>query len=188
MGFVVFDQWQIHDGTGRRKYTNAEERQRFLVQADKLAPSLKALCYALVYSGARISELLAMAVHQIDSEASTITIHTLKRRRLKFRVIPVPPLIVSMLLALPVLKDGRFWVIHRTTAWRTVKRVMDAAGIRGPMACNRGLRHGFGIRAAGCNVPPGTIQKWMGHASLNTTVIYLDAVGSEEQEFAKRMW
>ena len=44
-----------------------------------------------------------------------------------------------------------------------------------PLACPKGLRHGFGIRAAGYNVPTNLIQRWMGHASPTTTAIYLDA-------------
>ncbi|NWM20150.1 site-specific integrase, partial [Escherichia coli] len=59
---------------------------------------------------------------------------------------------------------------------------------RGPMACCKGLPHWFGIRAASKSVPPNLIQRWMGHASPDTTSIYLDAVGVEEREFAKRMW
>ncbi len=188
MGFVRFDQWQIHDAAGRRKYINAAERALFLSQADHLASHLRALCYALVYSGARISELLSLTRHQIDADTSALTIRTLKSRRLKFRVIPIPPTIIAMLLALPPTEDGRLWTLHRTTAWRLVKRLMQGVGVCGPMACNRGLRHGFGIRAAGRNVPLSTIRKMMGHASLNTTIIYLDAIGAEEREFAERMW
>jgi integrase/recombinase XerD len=65
----------------------------------------------------------------------------------------------------------------------------DAARrIAGPMACPKGLRHAFGIRAAGHSIPTNLIQRWMGHASLTTTAIYLDAVGLEERQFASRMW
>jgi integrase/recombinase XerD len=56
------------------------------------------------------------------------------------------------------------------------------------MACPKGLRHGFGIRAADRSVPTNLIQRWMGHASPTTTAIYLDAVGLEERQFASRMW
>ena len=65
---------------------------------------------------------------------------------------------------------------------------MVAAEIDGPMACGRGLRHGFGIKAASSKIPPNLIQRWMGHASPDTTAHYLDAVGVEEREFAERMW
>ena len=37
-------------------------------------------------------------------------------------------------------------------------------------------------------VPLNMLKKWMGHASIETTAIYADAVGKEEQEIAARMW
>jgi integrase/recombinase XerD len=68
-----------------------------------------------------------------------------------------------------------------------VKATMRRAGISGPMACLRGLRRGFGIRAASRNVPTNLIPLWMGQASATTTAIYLGAVGTEERQFASRM-
>jgi integrase/recombinase XerD len=82
--------------------------------------------------------------------------------------------------------DG-VWSVHRVTAWRVVKAAMHRAGITGSMASRNGLRHGFGIRAAGQNVLTNLIQRWMGHA-CPTTAIYLDAVSVEERQFASRMW
>jgi hypothetical protein len=32
------------------------------------------------------------------------------------------------------------------------------------------------------------LRKWMGHASIETTAIYANAVGEEEQSIAERMW
>jgi integrase len=37
-------------------------------------------------------------------------------------------------------------------------------------------------------VPLNLVQRWLGHASLTTTAIYLDALGDEEREIAARMW
>jgi integrase len=71
---------------------------------------------------------------------------------------------------------------------RVIKATMRRTGIAGPMACPKGLRHRFGIRAGDRSVPTNLIQRWMGHASPTTTVIYLDAVGLEERQFANRMW
>ncbi len=36
--------------------------------------------------------------------------------------------------------------------------------------------------------PPPACAKWLGHQSLETTAIYMDAVGDEEREIAARMW
>ena len=38
------------------------------------------------------------------------------------------------------------------------------------------------------NEPPHLVQRWLGHASLRTTYIYGDVMGSEERAFAARMW
>lgn len=84
--------------------------------------------------------------------------------------------------------NNLLWSFSRRTAWVTVKSVMSEAGIRGTQACPKGLRHGFGIACAENNVPVSLIKQWLGHASIETTIIYLNAVGKEEQNFAKRTW
>jgi len=188
MSFMHMGDWQIYDPAGRRKYLTAEERCRFLAEADRLAPDLRGLCYALAYIGCRISEALSLARHQLDRETGTVTVRTLKRRRLIYRTVPIPIPLLEMLLTLPVRTDGRLWKMHRSTAWRHVKQTMEIAAINGPMASCKGLRHGFGLSAAAAGVPPNLIAKWLGHASLATTAIYLDAVGLEERKFAERMW
>jgi integrase/recombinase XerD len=180
--------WQVYNGTGQRKYISSEEMKRFLRAADWREPSLRALCHVLAYTGCRVTEALSLTRFQFDAERSAVIIKTLKRRREVFRAVPISEELAAQLLRLPTGEDGRFWTMHRCTAWRLFKEVMTLAGIMGPMASPKGLRHGFGIRAASRNIPPNLIQRWMGHASLKTTAIYLDAVGAEEREFARRMW
>lgn len=188
MSFMQVGQWQVHDTSGHRKYLTADETRRFLLQADRLAADLRALCYVLAYSGCRVSEALDLSDHRLDPERGVLTLRTLKRRHVRFRTVPIPPALMDLLLALPPAPDGKFWRMHRTTAWRHVRRTMALAGITGPMGSPKGLRHGLGLRAAACGVPPSLIAKWLGHASLTTTAIYLDAVGLEERAFAERMW
>jgi site-specific recombinase XerD len=83
---------------------------------------------------------------------------------------------------------ARLWGWSRTTGWRRVREVMEAAEIRGLSATPKGLRHGFGIKAVTSDVPLNMTQKWLGHARLSTTSIYTNAVGPEEQRIAERMW
>src|SRR3954470_18202547 len=187
MFFTPASVWQPRDASGRRKYLTAEECGRFLAAADHLPPERRALCYLLAYSGCRVREARALTPHQLDRASSSLTFRTLKRRPLVFRPGPLPEFLAAMLAALP--GDGEhLWEIHRATAWRCVKAAMATPGIAGPMASCKGLRHGFGLHAAESAVPPSLIQRWMGHASLSTTVVYLDAVGNEEREFAQKMW
>ena len=69
-----------------------------------------------------------------------------------------------------------------------MKRAMKLAGIVGSQASPKGLRHGFGIASTQADVPVTLVRKWLGHARLATTEIYLDAVGAEEQDLAGRLW
>ena len=188
MAFAKLAQWQVFDENGRRKYVREDERRQFLREADTLPADQRVLCRVLHFTGCRISEALALHRHHLDCINLSLTIKTLKRRRTVFRVVPIPLDLARDLQALPQHPNGRFWEVHRTTAWRMVKRLMQACGVEGPMACCKGLRHGFGINAAQSHVPENLIQRWMGHSSRATTAIYVDAVGSDERAFAERMW
>ncbi|MEJ7925995.1 tyrosine-type recombinase/integrase [Sphingobium sp. AN641] len=188
MSHMQVGDWQPYDGVGRRKYVSATERTRFLHAADEMSDHSRALCYVLAYSGCRISEALNLTHDQIDVEQGMLVIRTLKRRKLCFRRVPVPGRLIGMLLTQQKNADGRVFQMNRSTAWRKVKKAMINAKISGPMATPKGLRHGFGIKAAGSSIPLNLIQRWMGHASSSTTAIYMDAVGQEEREFAGRMW
>ena len=65
---------------------------------------------------------------------------------------------------------------------------MRAAGIEGPQACPRGLRHGYGVAAVTAGVPLPTVAAVLGHASLETTAIYTTAIGAEARELVARVW
>ncbi|MCY4515269.1 MAG: site-specific integrase [Candidatus Tectomicrobia bacterium] len=82
----------------------------------------------------------------------------------------------------------RLWCWGRTQAYQHVKAAMRTASIEGPHATPKGLRHGFGVRAAAATRQPRLVQKWLGHRSLDTTAIYMDAQDEEERELAARMW
>ena len=129
---------------------------------------------------------------RIDLGAGVIVCECLKKRRKGvFRAIPVPPEFLQSLADaynLRTLGDARLWSWSRTTAWRRVCEVMEAAGIEGAHATPKGLRHGFAIAAVMSEVPLNMIQRWMGHSRLEITSIYADAVGPEERRIAARMW
>ena len=85
-------------------------------------------------------------------------------------------------------RGARLWPWSRMTGWRAVHAVMAAAGLDGPQASPKGLRHGFGVAAVFAGIPLKLVQKWLGHAQLTATVIYADATGAEENDIAQRMW
>lgn len=180
----------LFDGAGKRKYLCASEVPRFLKAARAAEPQTEMLCRLLAYTGCRLSEALALTPERLDAETGRVVIRTLKRRILIYRAVPIPSSLMAALCSVGKDRppDARIWPWSRQTAWRRVKAVMDAAGISGPQAMPKGLRHGFGVANAEENVPMATTQKWLGHAKLETTAIYQQAVGREEDAFAKRLW
>jgi len=85
-------------------------------------------------------------------------------------------------------KDLKIWNFCSQTGYRYIKKVMDNANIFGSMSCPKGLRHSFAVNALQKGVPLTTLQKWMGHSSLEITSIYLQIINQEEVAFAKRIW
>jgi len=183
---------ELFNADGERKYLTPAQRQRFLRAAEKALPEVHTFCWTLGLTGCRLSEGTALVATRVDRTAGLLVIESLKkRRRGVFRAVPVPEdylEILDRVHHLNALGEARLWPWSRTTAWRRVKEVMDAAGIHGLYASPKGVRHGFGINATESEIPLNMTQKWMGHARLETTAIYANAVGREERKIAARMW
>jgi integrase/recombinase XerD len=194
----LYDGLSLFNRSGSRKYLNAVECRRFIRAAARLPTTARLFCLTLLWSGARVSEGLALAPAAIDIESGTVSVRTLKRRkRGVIRQVPLPPEVLNALKRHFKLRQRQrdpqhaakpLWRFSRTTAWRHVKKVMAAAGIVGAPAMPKGLRHGFGVKAFQSNVPTHLVQRWLGHASIKTTAIYGDVVGPDELAFAARMW
>ena len=182
----------MFDRRGRRKYLNAAERRAFFKAAQsETDEARRAFCLTLFYTGCRISETLHLTAGRIDLSEKCVVFETLKRRRDGvFRAVPIPDSLAVLLgkLRTGVEPSARVWKLSRPTAYRMVKECMDKAGIAGGMACPKGLRHGFAIACIGKDIPLTTLQKWLGHARLETTAIYLAVVGEEERNLARRLW
>jgi len=195
----TFNGMSLYTRDGRRKYLNAVERTQFLNAASKSDGRTQALCFTLTYTGCRISEALGMSPASIQPDPGVISIRSLKKReQLHIREVPVPRVLIAvldtvygaggLLLSGSISPDDRLWTWGRTTAWSRVKQVMNDAGIYGPHASPKALRHSFGVHAIQSGIPLNLVQKWLGHANMATTAIYTNAVGPEEIAIAGRMW
>ena len=63
----------------------------------------------------------------------------------------------------PRAAKSLLWPITRQTANHQVGAIMRTAGIDGPQACPRGLRHSLGVAAVTAGVPLPTIAAVLGH-------------------------
>ncbi|MBB5048525.1 integrase [Rhodopseudomonas rhenobacensis] len=186
----------LYDPKGERKYLNRDERARVLNVMDTLDPAKSLFALVLAWTGARVSEVLALTPASFQLDSSVVTIVTLKRRKPSIREVPIPPSLMAKLervFALRRMQQSgvvvqRLWPWCRVTAWRLIKKVMALAQVTGRGACPRGLRHGFGVGTLQSGVPLNLIQRWLGHARLTTTAIYAAACGPEELAFARQFW
>jgi integrase/recombinase XerD len=184
----------LYTATGQRKYLTAAERTRFMETALACPRAdLRTLCLTLAYTGCRISEALALTVDRVEREAGFIAIRSLKKRKraVVIREVPAPEALFVALNEAHSFEDrsARLWPISRSGAWHLVKGVMREASVpEGAHMTPKGLRHSFGIHAIRSGVSLNLVQRWLGHASMTTTAIYLQAIGDEEREIAARMW
>lgn len=207
---------RLFDNLGQRLYLDARERELFLKAASELENRHhRMFCHVLHWTGARISEVLELTGDRIDLDRSAITIRTLKQRkrtkkgelkRPKYRQVPVPrELLDSLDLLVPLRKMRKkqdpdlsfpLWPsksrpekpFSRLTAWRAVKKAMNIAGIEGPQATAKGLRHGAAIALIMGGMDVYTLQRILGHAKAETTAIYLQARGQEAHEMQMQYW
>lgn len=181
----------IYDNHGRRKYLTGNERRRFRDQAKMLSPSEQNFCLMHYFTGLRISEALELTPGSLDLGEGVVVIRSLKRRKTGvFRAVPLPRSYLRDLkrMAASSPPENRLWSFSRKTGYRIIKALMRETRISGLHASPKGLRHGFGIACVQNNIPLPTIAKWMGHSTIKTTAIYLNAVGQEERSFARRLW
>lgn len=185
----------LYSAGGQRKYLTPSERSRFIATASACPRAeLRTFCLLLAYTGCRISEALAVTGHAVNIAECVVAIRSLKKRKkvMVVREMPIPRKFARLIGRVHRLKnrqDSRLWPWSRSRAWQLVKAIMREAGIPpGIHATPKGLRHGFGLHAIYCGVPLTLVQRWLGHARLETTSIYLQAIGPEERMIASRMW
>jgi site-specific recombinase XerD len=162
-----------------------------------LARDRRLFVLTLIWTGARVSEVLELSASSFQLEAGVVAVRTLKRRRHSVREIPIPHALLAELdeefglrkrQAQAALAHCRLWQFHRVTAWRMINIVMQSAGIHGVRATPRGLRHAFGIGTLAAGIPLNIVQRLLGHSSMKTTAIYTEAVGPEARAFLERFW
>ena len=185
----LVSEMRLYSASGERLYLNATEREAFRHAAHNQPPVIKAFCLFLLHVGCRLSEARFLRVRNIQESEGVVAIRTLKQRKNgKVRELPIHREAVTALLDLGLSPAARPWPVSRTTAWRWIKRVMDEAGLSGINASPKGLRHGFGVACVIGGVPIVTISNWLGHARLETTMIYTTVCGPEAKRLAERMW
>lgn len=193
----------VVENTRREKYTR---RYRLLINVlyhtgariDEVLPARDKPYKRLMKSGKKkgrkiaINELLTTGLRPIDLDFESDMVHliTLKQKGGKMpRSVPMSPAlktaVQSYLLwfGIPSKSTDPLFPMRR----QTVENWMKDLGREINLDIHpHKFRHTFGHTAARSGVYPGVLRKWMGHRSIQNTMIYYEVSGEEtKSEMAK---
>jgi len=219
------------------KYLTREEVGRIL---SVLTGRDRLLVQMLWQTGARVSELIAIRVRNIDFQNNTITFRTLKRRRAlskqdkqlkvkvagltialaddpdskmlakqlekakaelaeaklqpppeQYRTVPVKPELMSAIAAYVVTAglqpNNKLFDVTRIRVHQIIQKAAKRAWLNPDRAHAHAFRHGFAVNAMLSGVPPLVLKQWMGHARLQSTMIYTDALAQDTKHYIDSM-
>lgn len=195
----------LFDSQGRRLYLTPAEREQFREATHHVSRDKRLFALMLYHTGCRISEALMLKARSIDFTSAAVTVESLKKRQKHadgsrkpvFRQVPLSDGYLSALdnaydLRQKQRKSNRrdeyLWGWSRQYGYQVIREIMQHAGLEGAFAMPKGLRHAYAIACLDKKIPLNMIGKWMGHASLEVTAIYANALGQEERAIASRLW
>ena len=162
-----------------KRYLRPDEYNRVLAESGG-SPRDFAILQVFLQTGIRVSELVAIQLHDLDLLHKTLTIHG---KGSKEREIPLEKkalhALKSWLAIRPESADQHLFLNYQGEGLsiRGVRKMVDKyirlAGITKHISCH-GLRHTFGFHKGAKNMNAFAIQKLMGHERMETTRIYVN--------------
>jgi integrase/recombinase XerD len=138
----------------------------------KLSQRDSLIILTLAFTGLRRSELLNLRA----SDLSNNRIFVRSGKGDKDRVVPTPPNVAESLRTyikdLQINPTDRIFPLSQTRLYRIVKEASTRAGIND--ISPHSLRHYYATRLVEQGAPLRSVQELMGHASLDTTAIYIN--------------
>ena len=189
----------LHGGNGAALQLSEVKRRKlpeYLEAADinaliRATPNQRVRLFLLLgwRAGLRVSEIGALRVSDLylDGDRPTLKVRQGKGRR--DRIVPVHPELREALTAAVefwgLSKTAPLVGMHRTTAHTWIRDVYQAAVEFGDIPGGRRvfphiLRHSAARHWISQGVPINHVQQWLGHASLSTTMIYLELVPDQQ--------
>lgn len=154
-------------------------------------PRLYYLLNILAQTGIRVSELKYIDVNALKSRRVVISLKS------KFRTIFIPSKLAKDLLAYcreykiksgPVFVTRTGHVLSRKQVWHDLKSLAAKAGVLASKVFPHNFRHLFAVLYYNLsNHDIVKLSDMLGHASINTTRIYLVTAGSEHVRFLNKL-
>ena len=153
----------------------------------RAAPNPRARLLMMVEwrAGLRVSEALALGVGDLSLDVELPTIRVRQGKGRKARIVPVHPELHSALTSAlqfgNIDTEDKIVKASRSTADRWVREATERAQKDGVIApgrriSNHTLRHSYARHLLMNGIPINYLSRWLGHSSIQTTLIYLELV------------
>ena len=163
------------------EYLGASEVEELIAAA----PHARARLLILVQwrAGLRVSEALGIEVGDLTLDGEHPTIRVRQGKGRKARLVPVHPELSGALRSALAFSDmgreSKIINVSRATASRWVAeasgRAVEAGAIpAGRRISTHTLRHSYARHLLAHGIPINALSRWMGHSSIDTTLIYLE--------------
>ncbi len=166
------------------KYLTRDEVGRLLAACGSARDRL--ILRVMWETGARVSELLALMPVSIDFTGEALQVATLKRRA-HVRAVPLRPALLGELarhIAGGAVPDhARLFGITRQRVFQIVRGAARDAGLPLDRAHPHTLRHSFAIACVLARVPVLVLAEWLGHASLEATLVYTKVLCADSRRY-----
>ena len=135
-------------------------------------------------TGPRVSEGLVLEVSDLSLDVVLPTLHVRSGKGRKVRVVPVHLELgaaFQTVLGYGNVTEGRIIDIHRTTTHRWVEKAHERAEQLGEIPQGREVstntfRHSCARYLLMNSIPINYLSRWLGHSSIQTTLIYVELV------------
>jgi integrase len=175
----------------RLRYLNHEEISQLIESCGKNGQVryLRPMVTIDIHTGLRKEEILKLKKESVDLERNVITVQEGKGGYTRF--VPINETAKRELIGLINRGDSEY-VFHdvRGLPFKDIKKSFNSAVARAGLKDVQfhDLRKTFATWCVFRNVPPKTLQKWMGHKKIETTMkYYVVSPDDFEQEAIKRL-
>ena len=153
----------------------------------RAAPNPRARLLVMIEwrAGLRVSEALALEVGDLSLDMELPTLRVRQGKGRKARIVPVHPELHSALSSAlqfgNIAESDKIVKASRSTADRWIKEATAGAQKAGAIASgrrisNHTLRHSYARHLLMNGIPINYLSRWLGHSSIQTTLIYLELV------------
>lgn len=133
-------------------------------------------------AGLRVGEAVALEVEDLQLDGDNPTLRVRQGKGHKDRLVPVHTELAAafrQVIDFGNVRRGPLVSASRSTAWRWVKEALRRAQELGTIPAGRWvgthtLRHSAARHWLASGVPINHVSRWLGHASIQTTLIYLE--------------